>query len=231
MGTSSPEGRSCNAGIQMDIILHEGQHWFRAADATRHLGYANGRQAIINFVKPKDRTTKEFLVEGGGSSVYINETGVRALIRRSRKAEAEDLEAWVANKMEELKGSVGRRPRNRLQIQLLTETDLHYKVVDYLRRFFPQALLVPGLGELQRTEQDRLDAWGKGYLSGICDLLILNPNGQYHSFAIEFKTPLGIGVVSENQQKFLDKLKAMGFKTLISNDYDEICKEIMDYFR
>ena len=224
------ESRNCSDGYKMDIVSHEGQHWFRAADVTRHLGYKNGRQAVITFVKQKDRTTKEFLAEGGGACVYINENGLRALIRRSRKPEAEDLEAWVALKMDELKGSSVRRPKSRMQIQLLNEKDLRYKVVDYLRRFYPQAVLLHGLGELQDTEEKRLDAWAKGYMGGTCDLLIMCPNESYSAFGIEFKTPLGTGILRENQQKFLEKLQEAGCKTLVSNDYDEICKAIMEYF-
>ena len=230
MSAPSQESRSCYDGYKMDIISHEGQHWFKAADVTRHLGYKNGRQAVITFVKAKDRTTKEFLVDGGGGCVYINESGLRALIRRCRKPEAEDLEAWIALKMDELRGSTVRRPRSRLQIQLLNGKDLHYKVVDYLRRFYPQAVLLPGLGELQDTEEKRLDAWAKGYMGGTCDLLIMCPNASYTAFGIEFKTPLGTGILRENQQKFLDRLQEVGCKTLVSNDYDEICRAIMEYF-
>ena len=179
----------------MDIISHESQHWFRAADVTRHLAYSNGRQAVMSHVKQKDKTTKDFLVPGGDHSVYVNESGVRALIRRSRKAEADDFEAWLALKMDEIKGSNTRRPRSRLQIQLLNEKDLRYKVVDYLRRFYPQALLTPGLGELQDSEEKRLDAWAKGYIGGTCDLMIMRPGCA--AFGIEFKTPLGTGILRE----------------------------------
>ena len=53
------------------------------------------------------------------------------------------------------------------------ETDLHYKVVQYIRHFYPEAIIVPGLGELQDTPNKRIDAWKKGYLKGQGDLLIL----------------------------------------------------------
>ena len=231
MSASTPESRSCATGYKMDIVLHEGQHWFKAADVTRHLCYSNGRQAVINFVKAKDRTTREFLAEGGGSSVYINENGLRALIRRCRKPEADDLEVWVAAKMDELRGSTVGRPRNRMQIQLLNEKDLRYKVVDYIRKYYPQFLLVPGMGELQDSEEKRLDAWAKGYVGGTCDLLILQPKDFYSGFGIEFKTPLGTGILRENQQKFMDRLEGAGYKTLVSNDYDEIRRAIMEYLR
>jgi prophage antirepressor-like protein len=230
MSGHSPNSRICDDGYKMDIVTHEGHHWFRAADVARHLGYANGREAVIRHVKQKDRTTKEFLVPGGDHAVYVNESGLRALIRRSRKPEAKDFEAWVALKMDELRGSTTRRPKNRMQIQLLNEKDLHYKVVDYLRRFYPEAILVPGLGELQDSEAKRLDAWAKGYVGGTCDLMILHPNDSYSGFGIEFKTPLGTGILRESQQKFLDRLQEAGHTTLVSNDYDEICRAIMGYF-
>ena len=37
-------------------------------------------------------------------------------------------------------------------------------------------------------------------------------------------------ILRENQQKFLDKLEEVGCKTLVSNDYDEICRATMEYF-
>ena len=230
MSTTSQESRNCKSEYRVDTISKDGLRWWRAADITRILQYANGPQAVIQHVRKKDRTNKEFLVEGGGPSVYINEHGLRALIMRSHKPEAEVFEEWIELKLAELKDAKVRRPRNRTQIQLLTETDLRYKTVDFIRRFYPQAIIVPAMGELQDNEPKRLDAWAKGFLSGICDILLLNPNDQHHGFGIEFKTPLGTGVVSQSQQKFLEKLEAAGFKTLISNDYDEICQEIREYF-
>ena len=89
---------------------------------------------------------------------------------------------------------------------------------------------MPSIGELQDSEEKRLDSWAKGYVGGTCDLMILCPNDSYHGFGIEFKTPNGTGVLKENQQKFLDRLQEAGYKSLVSNDYDLICKEIMEYF-
>jgi hypothetical protein len=234
MSTSPSESRSCDTGYKMDIILHEGQHWFRAADATRHLGYSNGRQAVINFVKQKDRTTREFLVEGcGDHSVYINETGMRALIRRSRKPEADDLEAWVALKLDELRGAARgpRKPHAKLQICLVNEFDLHAKVIDFVRRFHPEANIVAGLGENQDSEEKRIKSWQMGYTRGQCDILLLNRHKKWTGMAIELKSPTGFGVVSPDQQKFLVRLEKEGYKTLISNDYDEVVVQIMEYFR
>ena len=35
------------------------------------------------------------------------------------------------------------------QIQLINETDLHKKVVAFIRRFHPDVIIIPGLGEYQ----------------------------------------------------------------------------------
>ena len=44
------------------------------------------------------------------------------------------------------------------------ETQLHYKVVDLIRRFFPKTILVAGLGKLQDTKDKRLDSYKKIYI-------------------------------------------------------------------
>ena len=42
-------------------------------------------------------------------------------------------------------------------IMIGNETDLHYKVVDLTRRYYPHTILVAGLGENQDTGYKRLD--------------------------------------------------------------------------
>jgi hypothetical protein len=116
------------------------------------------------------------------------------------------------------------------QIVLLNETDLHCKVVGFMRKYFPNCIIVPGLGELQFTPDRRIASFRKGYTAGQPDLLILNSHKQYTGFAIELKTPKGHGRVSDNQQAFLEDLQKAGWKTLVSNDYDEIVMELIRYF-
>ena len=41
------------------------------------------------------------------------------------------------------------------------ETDLHCKVVQYIRRFYPEAIIVAGLGELRDTPAKRINSWKK----------------------------------------------------------------------
>ena len=116
------------------------------------------------------------------------------------------------------------------QVVLLNETDLHCKVVGFLRRFFPGCIMAPGLGELQFTPEKRVACYRKGYTSGQPDLLILNGHKQYAGLALELKTPKGDGRLSEKQREFLDNLQEAGWKTIVSNDYDEIVTELMKYF-
>ena len=42
-----------------------------------------------------------------------------------------------------------RKTMKYLQFEMLNETDLHRKVIDFIRKYYPQAIIIPGLGELQ----------------------------------------------------------------------------------
>jgi hypothetical protein len=122
------------------------------------------------------------------------------------------------------------QPRPVHQMQLMNETDLHYRVVRYIRRFHSEAVLVAGLGELQETEAKRLDAWAKGYFKGQPDLLILNRHRRHSGLALELKTPaVPIPQASQQQVQALEKLQKLGFQTLVSNDYDVICRALDAY--
>ena len=46
------------------------------------------------------------------------------------------------------------------------ETDLHHKVVEYIKRFYPDAILIAGLGENQDTPTKRINSLKKGYMKG-----------------------------------------------------------------
>ena len=110
------------------------------------------------------------------------------------------------------------------------ETELHKEVVKYIRANFPDLLIDAGLGELQNTSEKRIDAWEKGYTAGKPDLLIFNHSGPWKGFAIEFKNPRYLRMVSEKQKIYLEKLRKIGWKTLITNDYLECLNEIENYY-
>ena len=91
-------------------------------------------------------------------------------------------------------------------ININTEKDLHYKVVDYIKKYIKEAIIVPGLGEHQINSTLRTDSYLKGYKGGQPDIL-LNYHTKYKGLAIEFKTPNGRGVVSENQENYMKNLE------------------------
>jgi len=231
--------------MQTTIFKHEGhdiktvmckeQVWFRANDVASILGYSNERQAIRINVDEEDRSKLEDLMGLSDSRVdrreliatYVNESGLYSLILRSQKTEAKVFKRWVTS---EVLPSIRRAGLMRSH-GLNSETALHYKVIDFIRHHYPDALLAPGLGELQDTSHKRIDAYKKGYLAGTPDILILNHHKRYSGFAIELKNPNGKGVLSDKQQSCLQKYRQANFKTLVSCDSLEIIKEIVEYMQ
>jgi hypothetical protein len=116
------------------------------------------------------------------------------------------------------------------EINISNEKDLHYKVIDFIKRFRKDAVLVPGLGEHQVNSSLRSDSFYKGYTSGQPDIIILNPHRYYSGLCLELKTPTGKGVVSPNQKEFLNQMEQMNYKVIISNDYDYIIVQLLEYF-
>ena len=108
--------------------------------------------------------------------------------------------------------------------------DLHVKVVSFLEKRYPHSLFTITLGENQDTVRKRINSFKKGYLRGSPDLIINNHHKLYSGFAIKFKSPKGNGVLSPDQSMILLQYQNNGFKTLVSNDYDHIIEQIIEYF-
>ena len=104
-------------------------------------------------------------------------------------------------------------------------------MVSFLKRRYPRSIFSIGLGENQDSVNKRIDSFKKGYLFGTPDLIIHNLNKHYTGLAIEFKSPGGQGVLSCDQSKMLRQYQSNGFKTLVSNDYDNIIEQLIEYFR
>jgi prophage antirepressor-like protein len=236
-------------GVEISCLLVEGDPWFCGVEVARVLQYANPSSTIYKM-DLKYKSTLQFLLSRVGLSSrdrleandlkasWINEAGLYKLVLKSTLKSAAVFQDWVC--MEVLPsirktGSYALPPPAQpalvgKQIKLLNETDLHNKVVDLLRNTFPELKPVPGLGELQDTPIKRSDAYKKGYVGGQPDIMILNQTSKYNGFAIELKTPKGNGVIRDNQISYLDSLKDLKYKTLISNDYDEIVVELTRYY-
>ena len=171
-----------------------------------------------------------------GNTIYINESGLYSLILRSKMDKAKEFKRWVTKEVLPSIRKTGKyefnsRPYKMLTFNINTEYDLHKKVVNFIRNNYPKAILIPTLGENQINANMRIKSYNMGYQKGACDLFIGNMHLKYSGFAIEFKTPTGYGKLSEEQEMMLQEYENNNYKILVSNDYDEIIKEIILYFQ
>ena len=169
----------------------------------------------------------------GKYCTFINEPGFYELVFGSKLEFAKKFRQWVFNTVLPSIRKYGQykmfdSPWNKM-IMIGNETDLHYKVVQLIRNFYPDSILVAGLGENQDTEEKRLDSYKKGYLRGTPDLMILNYHKDYRGLCIEFKSPNNNYCVSESQIKMKEKYRNNDYAFILSNDYDKISKNIHKY--
>jgi len=234
--------------VEIETVKVDEEIWFRGKDVADSLGYVKAPRAIHLHVDAEDKlplSELEMRLPRTGlpkntpltwnekQSIYINESGLYSLILHSKKPEAKVFKHWVTSEVLPAIRKTGSysipQAVKSPQIQILNETNLHYKVIDFIRKYHPEAILIPGLGEHQITTTSRSDAYYKGYKGGQPDILILNRHKTFSGMAIELKTPTGKGIVSENQRNCLDALKLNNYKVLISNDYDEIIVQVLEY--
>ena len=107
--------------------------------------------------------------------------------------------------------------------------DLHHKVVSYIRKYYPEALINASLGENKDTSEKRIISYKAGYMKGSPDLNIMEVNSKYNGFFKEFKSPTLKGVLSPAQKENLERLKLRGYFCYLSDDYDDVIKEINNY--
>ena len=172
------------------------------------------------------------------SAIFINESGLYSLILQSKLESAKEFKRWVTKDVLPSIRKTGRyddcmnhKYSNMLTFKIESETDLHVKVVHFLKKRYPHSLFTVTLGENQDTVYKRIDSFKKGYLRGSPDLIINNLHKHYTGFCIEFKSPNGRGVLSPDQSIMLQQYQSNGFKTLISNVYDHTIEQIIEYFR
>ena len=222
--------------------------WFRGKDIAKALGYEKTRNAILKHVDDDDKSILEDIRRGPrfgapfkneqGGSIFINESGLYSLIFGSKLESAKAFKRWVTKdvlpsirKTVRYDYCIDHKYNNTLTFKIENEMDLHVKVVSFLKKRYPHSLFTVTLGENQDTAHKRIDSFKKGYLCGSPDLIINNLHKHYTGFCIEFKSPKGNGVLSPDQSMMLRQYQNNGFKTLVSNDYDQIIKQIIEYFR
>ena len=164
---------------------------------------------------------------------FINEPGFYELVFSSKLEFAKKFRQWVFTSVLPSIRKYGQykmfdSPWNKM-IMIGNETDLHYKVVQLIRNYYPNSILVAGLGENQDTEEKRLDSYKKGYQRGQPDLMILDYHKYYKGLCIEFKSPTNNYCVTESQLKMKEKYCNNEYAFILSNDYDKISKLIHKY--
>ena len=233
---------------EISVTMCKNDIWFRGKDIAKALGYSIPRKAIREHVDPEDRSSLECLTKGGlkrtplkneqKSAIFVNESGLYSLILQSKLESAKVFKRWVTKdvlpsikKTGMFHYGMDHKYNDSLTFKIENETDLHIKVISFLKKRFPTSLFTATLGDLQDTCEKLIDSWRKGYLRGSSDLIIHNLHKRYTGFAIEFKSPNGKGVLSPDQSMMLRQYRYNGFKTLVSNDYDHIIEQIIEYFR
>ena len=235
---------------ELPVIKYKDEIWFKAVVVATILKYTNQRKAIRDHADPEDKRklleisqeskrNESFPFKGnGGECIYINESGLYSLILRSKLKSAKEFKRWVTSEVLPSIRKTGRydycmnhKYNNTLTFKIESETDLHVNVVSFLKKRYPHSLFTVTLGENQDTVYKRIDSFKKGYLRGSPDLVINNLHKHYTGFCIEFKSPRGNGILSPDQSMMLRQYQTNGFKTLVSNDYDQIIEQIIEYFR
>ena len=232
--------------IELTSFIDDKQNvWFRGKDVGEILGYSKTRDASLKHVDSEDKQQiftphasvhKTWTVGPSGSlCTYINESGFYSLVLSSKLETAKKFKHWVTSQVLPSIRKYGQyklfdSPWNKI-IMIGNETDLHYKVVNLIRRYYPDSILVAGLGENQDTEDKRLDSYKKGYMRGQPDLMILDYHKDYKGLCIEFKSPTNNYHISKAQYELMAKYSNNSYKFILSNDYDEICIEVHDYMK
>jgi len=220
--------------------------WLKGKDIASALGYADTKSAIIDHVDSDDKAKIGDIEKGVKTppldcihpqTIFINESGLYSLILSSKKPEAKAFKKWITSEVIPAIRKTGvfnmMKPESKSimhnQFYMLDEYNLHTRIIKFIREYLPHFILVPGLGELQSTSESRISSYRKGYRGGQPDILILNKHKSFSGLAIELKTPKGTGALSEKQTDFLKDLENNGYKTVVSDKYEELIMILNEY--
>ena len=232
-----------NLGIEIESFIDKEQIiWFKGKDVAEKLGYSNTKKAVLTHVDKEDKKLICWGTQNGSGNNsdlrgkyfnFINESGFYSLVLSSKLETTKKFKRWITSEVLPAIRKYGQykmfdSPWNKM-IMISNEKDLHYKVVQLIRNYYPDSILVAGLGENQDTEDKRLDSYKKGYQRGQPDLMILDYHKDYNGLCIEFKSPTNNYEVSESQLKMKAQYCKNNYAFILSNDYDKISKLIHKY--
>lgn len=100
--------------------------------------------------------------------------------------------------------------------------------MQYIRGFYPDSIIIAGLGENQDTSQKRISSWRKGYAERQPDMIV-NNHKDFNVLCIEFKNPNNNDNITEAQKEMKKRYRNEGYKFIISNDYEGIVRILNEY--
>ena len=159
-------------GIELKSFIDYKQNiWFLGKDVAKILGYSDTDKSIRRHVNDEDKYKGTAKTAGGLQlSFFINESGFYSPLLSSKLESAKKFKHWVTSQVLQSIRKFGYyklldNPNNKM-FKIENEMDLHSKVVELIRNFYPNAIMVPGLGENQDTPEKRINSWKKA----ICEV-------------------------------------------------------------
>jgi hypothetical protein len=119
--------------------------------------------------------------------------------------------------------------KNRSLLQLKEkELDIQKSFVKWLKYKYPKVLFSASAGGMHTSKSQAGKMKAAGYTKGCPDIMIFEPNGQYCGLFIELKRKSGRA--SPEQITFIEGLKARGYRAAVCYGYEEITREVDEYF-
>jgi hypothetical protein len=117
---------------------------------------------------------------------------------------------------------------------LMLESDLQRAIIMWAKTQlgkYPELLWLHHVANGgHRDGREAVGLQSQGVKAGILDLHLPLARGAYHGMMIELKKPGGkCKAPSKEQQEYIDYLAEHGYATLVSNDFGEVKKFIVDY--
>ena len=141
------------------VIRHDDEIWFKGFVVASILNYTNQRKAIRDHVDPEDKKklsevifkskgNESFRLKGNeGECLCISEAGLYSLILLYKLELAKEFKRWVIKDVLPSIRKTGRydncmdhKYSNMLTFKIENETDLHVKVVSFLKKRYPHSL-------------------------------------------------------------------------------------------
>ena len=155
-------------GFEINSYIDNKQNiWFLGKDVAKILGYSDTDKAIRKHVDEEDKykgpvktagqvdkDQKSYPAKTAGQvrwCTFINESGFYSLVLSSKLETAKKIKKWVTSQVLPSIRKFGYyklfdNPNNTM-FKIENEMDLHCKVVHLIRNFYPDAIMVPGLGK------------------------------------------------------------------------------------